>query len=508
MIRARSDTRARSSPARPSPALTLAITLVGFLTLPMSMSGAGVALPTIGAELEASGTAVQWVVTGYFLSASSLMLVAGSLADARGRRLVFRTGAVVYTAGSVAASVAPTIGLLLVARVISGMGAAGVMAGGAALLGAAFTGPARTRAFAAMGTVAGIGLAAGPALAGWLIESLGWRASFGVFGLTGLLLVLGSPRMWESRAAARLRIDWPGAAYLVMGMAGILLAISQGAEQGWADPAIVGSALVGAAALTLFARRSSRTPNPILRLELLNNRGFLAWLLAAATTAIGFAGVLGFLPSYLQSAGGLHPSLVGVVMLLPTLPMLVMPAIGSRLINRGTHPTTVVASALLLIAAGNGWLTVLHPALEITAVAGPLIVIGIGVGTANGIIDAQAMNTVGAQHLGVAAGLLNTVRSGTNAATLALFGAALIALLAQTLPSDAVAGAVATGGFESSDLILADRLTAAWRTVQSAICILCAATAAAVTILLLTSPGGPPGQQPRTAVRTSRPSTP
>ena len=503
MIRTRTATR-----TGPSHAITLVIALIGFLTLPMSMSGAGVALPAIGSELEASGGAVQWVVTGYFVTAASFMLVAGSLGDTRGRRFVFRTGAVVYAVGSIAASFAPTIGLLLVARILSGMGAAGVMAGGAAILGTAFTGPARTRAFAAMGTVAGIGLAVGPALAGWLIEAFGWRASFGIFGLTGILLVLGSLRLPESRAAALQRIDWQGAACLVIGMASTLLAISQGAERGWFRPAIIGSALLGAAALTVFVVRSSRVPNPILHLGLLRNRGFVGWLLAAATTAIGFAGILGFLPSYLQSAGGLDPSLVGSVLLLPSLPMLIMPAIGSRLINRGIHPTAVIAAALLMIAAGNGWLTVLHPGMEVSAVAGPLIAIGIGVGTANGIIDAQAMNTIGHQHLGVAAGLLNTVRSGTNAANLALFGAALLALLAQTLPSDALAGAVATGGFESSDLTLADRLTSAWRIVQSAIGILCAAAAAAVTVLLVTSPDSTPRPQLRTAVRSARPTTP
>src|SRR5690606_18827422 len=147
--------------------------LIGLLPLPMSMSGASIAIPHIGADLDTGGAAAQWVVTGYFLTASALMLVAGSLADVLGRRRIYRLGALVYATGSLAAALAPTIGVLLAARILTGVGAAGVMASGGAILAATFTGPARTRAFAAMGAVAGVGLALGPSVSGWIVEALG-----------------------------------------------------------------------------------------------------------------------------------------------------------------------------------------------------------------------------------------------------------------------------------------------------------------------------------------------
>ena len=104
---------------------TLLVVLLGMLTLPMAMSGTTVALPRIGADLDASGAALQWVVVGYFLAASSFMLVAGSLGDLYGRRRILTAGAALYTAGTLASALAQNILLLDAARILSGIGAAG-----------------------------------------------------------------------------------------------------------------------------------------------------------------------------------------------------------------------------------------------------------------------------------------------------------------------------------------------------------------------------------------------
>src|SRR4051812_26758010 len=120
------------------PTLTLIVVLLGMLTLPMAMSGTTVALPRIGADLDASGASLQWVVVGYFLAASSFMLVAGSLGALSGRRRVLTLGAALYPAGPLASALAQHILLLDAARLLSGIGAAGVMASGGSLLAATF----------------------------------------------------------------------------------------------------------------------------------------------------------------------------------------------------------------------------------------------------------------------------------------------------------------------------------------------------------------------------------
>lgn len=467
--------------ARHADALTLAAVLLGFLVLPMSMSGAAVAVPRIGAELQAAGPTAQWVVTAYFLTASSFMLVAGSLGDAVGRRRIYRLGAAAYTAGSLAAAFAPTIVVLLAARVVTGLGAAGVMAGGGAILGATFSGPARTRAFAAVGTIAGLGLALGPTLSGWIIDTLDWRLGFGVFSLPGLVLVGGAGLMRETRADTPPRIDVAGAGTFVAALAALMLGVTQGSSHGWAAPGVLALLAAAAALLAVFALVERRAANPVLSLSLLRRRRFVGWLLATATMSAGFSGILAYLPSYLQDPVGLSAADAGLVMILPSVPMMITPLAGSRLINRGLPPALLITVALLAIAAGNAGLALLHPAITPLAVAAPLILVGAGAGLAAGIIDAQAMNEVGGGQVGMAAGMLNTVRGTATALVIALFGSALIAILSGKLGSSDLAGQVATGNIPevANASMLADRLTETWRIVLITLATACALAAVA-----------------------------
>lgn len=453
---------------------TFLVVLVGLLPLPMSMSGASIAIPHIGADLDTGGAAAQWIVTGYFLTASALMLVAGSLADALGRRRIYRLGTLTYAAGSLAAALAPTIGTLLAARVVTGAGAAGVMASGGAILAATFSGAARAKAFAAMGAVAGVGLALGPSVSGWIVHALDWRLTFGVFGLTGLGLFAGTWVIRETRASTRPPIDFAGAVVIAASLAGLMLAVAQGPSRGWTDPLVLGALGAGVAGSLALVPIERRAVRPVLDLDLLRHRRFMGWILAATAMAFGYGGALAFLPSYLQSPLGHSAGTAGLIMLLPTVPMIVIPSLAAKLINHGTNPAILITTALLLLAVGNAWLSVLHPTITVAALAAPLLTLGLGVGLAGGIIDAQAMNQIDTDRSGMAAGMLNTVRGGANALVLALFGAALIGLLTQALGSPDLAGRVATGNIPGVDAQgLAGHLTDAWRTALLALAGLC-----------------------------------
>ena len=460
--------------------------LVGFLALPMSMSGAGVAVPRISVELNSAGPTAQWVVTAYFLTASSFMLVAGSLGDALGRRRIYRLGAIAYTVGCLAAAFAPTIGDLLAARVATGLGAAGVMAGGGSILGATFTGPARTRAFAAMGTISGLGLALGPSLSGWLVDGLGWRFGFGIFIMPGIVLVVGTWLMQETRANTRPHIDWAGAATFIAGLAALMFAVTLGSTRGWTAPEVVTLVVAAIIVFTLFVLIEHHAANPVLDLTLFRRRRFMGWLAAAITTSAGFAGILAFLPSYLQNPASLTASGTGLVMILPALPMMILPSAGSRLVNHGVSPTLLITTALLAIASANAWLAILHPTITPPELAGPLLVLGAGVGLASGLVDAQAMDEVSGNQVGMAAGMLNTVRGTTTALILGLFGSTLIAILASKLGSAVLAGQVATGNIPdtSNGQFLALQLTDTWRVVLITLAILCFAATITTAILV------------------------
>ncbi|GAA2069927.1 MFS transporter [Actinomadura alba] len=465
--------------------MTLVAVLLGFLTLPMLMSGTTVALPRIGADLNASGASLQWVVVGYFLAASSLMLVAGSLGDLFGRRRIFAAGAAVYTAGALASAVAPGILLLDAARTLSGVGAAGVMAGGGAILGATFTGPSRTQAFAAMGTTAGVGMAIGPSLSGWLVGSLGWRPTFAGFAAVGLLIWSGSAFMAESRAAKPPRIDLPGAVTLIGALALVMFGTNQASDAGWGSARVLAPLVTGLALLVAFTMVERRSRHPVLDLGLLRDRGFMAWCLACLFVAAGPAGVITFLPTYLQGVSGASAQSAGFTMLMMTAPVLLMPQVGALLINHAISARTLITFSLLLIATGSAWLTVLHPGIGATGLLGPLATIGTGMGLVIGTSDAQALNRVGVDRIGMAAGLLNTVRAGGATLFTALFGTALVNLLQARIGAVDAAARVAAGDLDGPDraLHLAE-FTDAWHVVLWSVAAVCAAAAVAVWALL------------------------
>ncbi|WP_327671096.1 MULTISPECIES: MFS transporter [unclassified Streptomyces] len=494
---------------------TLLVVLLGMLTLPMAMSGTTVALPRIGADLDATGAALQWVVVGYFLAASSFMLVAGSLGDLHGRRRILTAGAALYTAGTLASALAQSILLLDAARILSGIGAAGVMASGSSLLAATFTGPARTRVFASLGTTAGLGLAFGPTFSGWLVDAVGWRATFLSYVAVGAVIVVGTRLMPESRADTSPRVDKAGAATFIAGLALALYAITQGSKSGWtAAPTLVPAALSLALLLT-FVRVERRlvrtgTGRPILDLRLARNPAFLGWAVGSFGLGAGTTGVLAYLPTYLQGANGTTARAAGLTLLLMTVPILALPPLGARLVNRGVRARHILTLSLLLLAAGNAWLTTLHPGIPVTSLAGPLLTIGAGQGLSIGIIDAQAMSMVAPSEVGMASGFLNTVRGGTGAIMLTIFGALLLATLEPRVDSTALAAKITsgTGGH-------AAEFTEAWRiTLWSTTALLTAL--AALTYRLLTpvdrhptpatdSPPAPAADSPSTPAAGRRP---
>ncbi|WP_338698059.1 MFS transporter [Streptomyces sp. Q6] len=479
-------------------ALTLIVVLLGMLTLPMAMSGTTVALPRIGADLDASGAALQWVVVGYFLAASSFMLVAGSLGDLYGRRRILTTGAALYTAGTLASALAHHILLLDAARLLSGVGAAGVMASGGSLLAATFTGAARTRVFASLGTTAGLGLAFGPTFSGRLVDALGWRATFLSYVAVGAVILAGTRLMPESRADLAPRVDKAGAATFIAGLALALFAVTQGSASGPTAPATLLPATLAAALLLAFVRVERRVVRsgegrPILDLRLARNPAFLGWIVGAFGLGAGTTGVLAFLPTYLQGASGTTAGTAGLTLLLMTVPVLALPPLGARLVNRGVPARHLLVLSLLLIAAGNAWLTTLHPDIPATALAGPLLTIGAGQGLSLGIVDAQALSMVAPSEVGMASGFLNTVRGGTGAVMLTAFGALLLTAVESRVGPDVSAARITAGAGGH-----AAAFTAAWKVALWSVTGLMAALAALTYRLL-----SPPARRPAPRAGTS-----
>jgi EmrB/QacA subfamily drug resistance transporter len=461
--------------------------LLGFLVVPMAMSGASAALPRIAADLGGSAGALQWVVTGYFLAATCFMLVAGSLGDLFGRRRIFRAAAVVYATGTFVAALANDILLLDAARTLSGVGSAGIMAGGGAIVASTYQGPARAKAFASVGTAMGVGVAFGPTLGGWLVSAFGWRAMFGTFAAAGVVVFLGTLLIHESRADRRPKVDLPGAFAFILGVVGLMYGVNQVAQSGWSSPKVLGCIAAGLAMLAVFVHLEQSTERPVLDLALVRNRPFFGWLLAASIIAFGTVGVLVYLPTYLQGAGGFSAREAGTIMLGMTLPILVTPQLTGRLVNRGVPARRLIVLAVSSLAVGSAWLTVLEADSGIHELIGPLLLIGVASGLAVGLTDGQAMEHVAPNRLGMASGLLNTARGGANVMVLSVFGAALVSLVENHVGDRTLAGRVAAGDLTGGNRpFLIEHYTDAWHVVLWSMAALCAVVALVVHHLLST----------------------
>lgn len=449
-----------SSPTRTArPAITLAVVLAAFATVPMSISGAAVALPGVGTDLHASGAPLQWVMNAYNLTFAAFLLVAGSTADLVGRRRVFAIGAALFAAGSLAAAFAPGIVALDASRALAGAGGAGVFASGGAILATAFDGAARTRAFAAMGSAAGLGLAAGPTLSGWLVGGLGWRATFVLHAVVLIAALSGVGFVAESRAPQRPRMDVTGAVVFVAALAALVLGAVQGPQWGWTGPAVLVLLVGGVLLLVLFTRIQARKASPLLDLTLLKDRRFLALCLVPVVTTFGFVTLLTYLPTYLVGASGMSAGRAGTVMLLLTGPVLLAPPVAGALVTRGASARALIGLSLVLFAVGDGWLTVIEPGSSPWAIAGPLLLAGLGAGVAFGIADGLALSLVAPERAGMAAGFLNTMRLGSEAIVISVFGAVLVSLVGTRVPSHGLAARVAAGDLGGGDRV---RLAAAF----------------------------------------------
>jgi hypothetical protein len=419
--------------SRSRPAVTLTAVCLAAFIVPMALSGAALALPSIGRDLHADIVPLQWVVNSYNVVAASFMLAAGSIADIVGRRRIFGAGVVLYTASSVVSAAAPSVLVLDLARGIAGLGAAAIMTAGTAILANTFEGAARTKAFALIGVTVGAGLALGPSLSGLLVGDFSWRAIFVVHAVIALVSLLCLPFIGESRNPDASKVDWAGTITFTLGLVLLTLWVIEVPQSGW----LAGDTLVllgGFAVMMIaFVVAERRQREPMFDLNLFRERRFVGINVLATAVSFGFVGLVVLLPSYFIGAGGITDGMSGLIMLLLTVPVLIFPMVAGRLVRTGVPMRVVLGGSLVLIAAGCGWLTVIDPEVGVLAVAGPMLLVGLGVGLIYGLMDGAAVTTVPPARAGMAAGMFNTIRLATEAIAVAAMVAAMVSLIESRL---------------------------------------------------------------------------
>lgn len=411
------------------PGWVLAGVCLAALMLPMCFTGGALATPAIGREFGGSATALNWVVNAFMLAFGSSLMTAGAWADQLGRRRVFCMGVILFVASSLLISMAAQLFWLNIMRAAQGLAGAFTLASGTAALAQEFEGRARTRAFAAIGTTFGIGLAAGPVLGGLLIQTFGWRAAFLTCATLGVLaLLLAVPRMRESRDPQAAGLDWPGSASFTASLALFTVGVMQASALGWTSLATLGLLFASVVMLLVFIAIERRVRRPMLDLSLFRYKRFVGVQMLPVATCYGYVVLLVMLPIRFIGIEGHSELEAGLMMMALSLPLLVIPAVAASLAHRYS-PGLLSAGGLVVAAMGLLWLAQIPPGQSLRTWALPMIVVGVGNGVPWGLMDGLSVSVVPRDRAGMASGIFSTTRVAGECIALALMVAVLAALL-------------------------------------------------------------------------------
>jgi DHA2 family methylenomycin A resistance protein-like MFS transporter len=404
--------------------LTLAATSLGWAVVQLDVSVVNVAIHAIGRELGGGTSGLQWVVNAYTIGLAAFILTAGSVADRLGARRMFVTGSLVFVIASAACGAAPTLGVLIAARAIQGIGAAMLVPASLTLLNHTFTDPrTRARAFGLWTAGASFAMSAGPLVGGLLIAAAGWRAIFFInvpLVLAGIVLaVTNAP---ETTRTTRGSIDWAGQVLGVAMLSVLVAATIEGGVRGFGSTVVLAGFAVAVITGAAFVAVEARGRTPMLPLGVFASPTFSVSVAIGALLNLVVYGLVFVLSLLFQREQGHGPLLTGVL-LLPmmagiTIANLVSARQAARLGRRGA----VAVGAALVLTACAGLLGV-GRTTPYGAMAVQLAALGFGLGSVIPIITAELMASVDRERSGVASGTLNSLRQTGSAIGVALFGA-------------------------------------------------------------------------------------
>jgi EmrB/QacA subfamily drug resistance transporter len=391
--------------------LILAICCMSLLIVGLDNTIVNVALPSIRRDLNASVSGLQWTVAAYTLVLASLLMLSGSTADRIGRRRIFQTGLLTFTAGSLLCSLAPSLGWLIAFRMLQAVGGSMLNPVAMSIITNTFTERAeRARAIGVWGGVIGISMALGPVVGGALVASVGWRGIFWVNVPIGLAaVVLTGLFVPESRAPRARRIDPVGQLLVIVILGALTYGIIEGPGSGWTSAKIICLFAASAVALGALLVYEPRRDEPLIDLRFFSSVPFAGATLTAVSAFAALGGFLFLNTLYLQDARGLSALQAGLY----TLPMAGMtvifgPLSGRIVASRGARLPLVVAG--LAIAVACSALTGVTNTTTATWLFLAYVIFGLGFGLVNAPITNAAVSGMPVAQAGVAAGLASASR--------------------------------------------------------------------------------------------------
>jgi len=414
----------------------------GLFVLMLDSTVVTLALPAIHRDLDASLDGLQWVQNAYLLTLTATVVTAGRLGDIRGRRAVFVAGMAIFGAGSLLAGAANSAALLVVARVVQGVGGAALLSLSLALTANAFPPENRARALGIWAAVSAIALAIGPLVGGTLIEAASWRW---IFFVNVPVIVLGVAilltRGWESRDPSATRVDVPGVVVLGAGLTAVVYALAEADDWGWGSARTLGLLAAGLAVLAGFWALERRRVAPLVDFSLFRNRPYLGASAAAFGLVGAYWSVMFFQPQYLQDALGYSAIAAGALVLPITAPMVAFSPFSGRLIAR-FGPRATMGTGMLIGLLGLVLMALLQDSSAVGRLMPGFLCFGISLALVYAPMSTAAMAAMPPDKCGIASGVLAMVRVMAGALLLALSSAAYQGTLPSRPDSAELADAV------------------------------------------------------------------
>ena len=403
---------------------TLAVVLITVFMLLLDVTIVAVALPTISAALNPSFSQLQWIVDGYALMLTSVLLTAGSMADIFGRKRVLTVGLIIFTVASVVCAQAPNATVLDFARGVQGVGGATMFACSLALIVQEFPAGERAVAFGLYGAVSGLSVALGPIVGGVLVQGIGWQAIFYVNVPIAIAAFVILQRKVVNLPGPPTKIDWPGLVTFSGALFLAVFATIRGNDEGWTSALTLGCYGVASALLIAFVVIERRRKHPMFDIGLFGNPTFVGSSVSAFSVCVSVLALIFFLTTWLQSILGYSAVGTGLRMLVFTGAALMFAPLAGRM-SGSVSPRVVLPLGLALVTGGVLSMTAVSASSTWTAILPGLVLTGIGLGLMNPTLASTAVSVVPPWRGGMASGMNSTFRELGTATGIAVAGTLL-----------------------------------------------------------------------------------
>ncbi|WP_054024119.1 MDR family MFS transporter [Bacillus sp. FJAT-28004] len=375
--------------------------LIAMLFAALDGTIVGTAMPTIIREMGGLEL-MAWLTTAYMLTSTTIVPIAGKLADLLGRKLVYVSGIIIFIIGSALCGMAGNIEQLIIFRAIQGLGGGIMMPMAMIIIGDLFTGKERAKWQGVFAAVFGLSSVLGPQVGGWIVDAWNWRWVFYINLPVGVLAAIFiAIALSGKKAEGPVKFDWPGIFTMVVGVVSLLLGLSLGgSEFDWLSWQIIGLFVLAIISLTLFVRIEATAEEPILPVKLFKDRTFTMINGIGFFMSLGMFGAIMFVPLFMQWIVGISASESGTVMMPMMITMMIFSVIGGQIVYK-IGVRLQLAIGMIIVAVSFFLLTTLDVTSTKLSASSFMVILGIGIGLVMPLLTLVLQESYPKSQLGV-----------------------------------------------------------------------------------------------------------